>query len=166
MQDNPDNILSLYGLDSLELAFLKICAQEQEANDDGEEDILSQTDISEKIDKGRKASSLNMTNTARANMNKINHQNSQQEESNVCDQNTGKKNTADVSGPPGSVIMLNHLNSSKEDEWQEVLSDSLPKLHQFNHKSHGTYKQTFWFHVNIVQTLVSKGVLKMKRSIP
>jgi ABC-type multidrug transport system ATPase subunit len=164
VQDHPDSILQRYGINSLELAFLKICSREQDANTEAGEEDEDAGAGSPKRDSIRKK--LSFTNSIKAigfgkqasiSPSRIYVPKNESEE-----QSVKQEQSSCHSGSFHSV----HSQNNQRQSSSGAKGTNQVDVEGFSHKSHKTPEQTFRYQFNIVKTLASKGVIKFKRSIP
>lgn len=157
VQDHPDTILERYGIDSLELAFLRICSREQDANTEAGEEDEDAGAGSPKRDSIRKK--LSFTNSIKASLG-VGKTMSTGSPSRVHVTKVDKPQPKQEASPHPSESSVDSETKQSSGQVNHV------DVEGFSHKSHWTHEQTFSCQVNIVKTLASKGVIKMKRSIP
>lgn len=185
VQDSPDTILQSFGISSLEMAFLHICSKDM---DDVERDRkrsgLSATTSSQPLQQQQRSSSRSDAVAAagdsvrRKSGFSDNHvANDWSQLSCTVEQNLYSAATP----PPPPQRQLSSEQISSSPQARPPQGQQLPPLlrpQSLDHKSSDPikiqsclsqqhkYKQSFRIQVNIVRTLVMKGVIKMKRSIP
>lgn len=166
VQDSPDTILKSFGIGSLELAFLHICSRDM---DD--------------LERERKRSALSMNRSPSGTdvlLPVSTGDNPHGRESVTDNQTNHKTDSLVVTVDSTSQQNLNTAHSQTESSDQKFVgtsakSGSSPHPVPANASSiknqslisqQHKYKQSFRTQANIVRTLVMKGVIKMKRSIP
>ena len=154
VQDNPESIINRCGTNCLEQAFLKICSLEENGNSEtrkSDEDSIAEDErrssfyslrsftnsIKAILDVGRDTTNFALVQSKEGTTN--------QRQTKSCDFGSTRNKR------------IRHL--SDIEEMQQDVEDLGPK-------SSGLHQRTFGLHCNILATLASKSVIKIKRSIP
>lgn len=160
VQDSPDTILKSFGIASLELAFLHICSRNMDDLErERKRSVLSMNQSPSRMDVAAGTGSDTLRSRG-----SINHANRLTDSlvvsvdaSSLLNLNAGHYEA------PSEQTNNSHIKSPPDPSPQPMNNTvKNPYLLSQQHK----YKQSFRTQANIVRTLVMKGVIKMKRSIP
>lgn len=167
VQDSPETILQSFGISSLEMAFLHICSKDMD-----------------ELEKERKRSGLSMSNastmqrpSSRADTLAAGGDSSLKRRSGASDNHVSNRNqlSCTVDRNLYSTTGAHQQTSEQTPTPQQQHRQQQPPLdkkssdpikNQYLLSQQHKYKQSFRTQANIVRTLVMKGVIKMKRSIP
>ena len=169
VQDTPDSIINRCGTNTLELAFLRICSREQDANQEAGEDDEDAGAGSVARSSIRSRKKLSFTNSLKASLGVGRSTTNSPPPSLLESKKQSSKEELSLEQQSSSCNVHSGLSTDKTsiDVKENNVEGTQHDVEEgYSHKSHRVHEQTFGVQCNIVKTLASKGVIKMKRSIP